>query len=289
RAAFRTIVFMELDHIGGFNTLFHVLCDGGTVIPLRQRTPQAVARAIERHRVQLLPTTPTFLNMLLVSEAYKEHDLSSLELITYGTEPMPASTLAAMNRVFPKIRFKQTYGLSELGILPTASKDSNSLWLRMGGDGFETKVVGGTLWIRARSAMLGYLNAPSPFDADGWLNTGDAVEIEGDYLRILGRQSEAINVGGEKVYPAEVESVLLQLDNICDATVYGKPNAVTGNVVAATLRLLEREDPVGLEERVRDFCKGRLPEYKVPSLLRVDDQLQHCARFKKLRSASEGI
>ncbi|HVC97930.1 MAG TPA: long-chain fatty acid--CoA ligase, partial [Pirellulales bacterium] len=195
RPAFRTLVFMELDHIGGFNTLFHVLCDGGTLVPSRERTPRAVARAIERHRVQLLPTTPTFLNMLLVSEAYREHDLSSLELITYGTEPMPQSTLEALNQVFPKVRFKQTYGLSELGILPTASKDSQSLWLRLGGDGYETKIVDGTLWIRARSAMQGYLNAPSPFDADGWLNTGDAVEIQGDYLHILGRASEAINVG----------------------------------------------------------------------------------------------
>ncbi|HUY34159.1 MAG TPA: AMP-binding protein [Pirellulales bacterium] len=284
RPPFRTLVFMELDHIGGFNTLFHVLCDGGTLVPLRERTPPAVARAIERHRVQLLPTTPTFLNMLLVSEAYREHDLSSLELITYGTEPMPESTLLALNAVLPKVRFKQTYGLSELGILPSASKDSQSPWLRLGGDGFETKVVDGTLWIRARSAMLGYLNAPSPFDADGWLNTGDAVEVQGDYLRILGRASEAINVGGEKVYPAEVESVLLRMENVRDATVYGKRNPVTGNVVVAALRLLRPEDPLRLDQRMREFCDGRLQPYKIPVLLQIDDEERHSARFKKTRS-----
>ncbi len=287
RPPFRTLVFMELDHIGGFNTLFHVLCDGGTLVPSRERTPRAVARAIERHRVQLLPTTPTFLNMLLVSEAYREHDLSSLELITYGTEPMPQSTLEALNRVFPKVRFKQTYGLSELGILPTASKDSKSLWLRVGGDGYETKIVDGTLWIRARSAMLGYLNAASPLDADGWLNTGDAVEIQGDYLRILGRASEAINVGGEKVYPAEVESVLLQMENVLDATAYGKRSPVTGNIVVATVRLRHPEDPLLLEQRMRAFCEGRLQPYKVPVLLLIDDGERHTARFKKMRSASQ--
>jgi acyl-CoA synthetase (AMP-forming)/AMP-acid ligase II len=286
RPPFRTLVFMELDHIGGFNTLFHVLCDGGTLVPSRERTPRAVARAIERHRVQLLPTTPTFLNMLLVSEAYREHDLSSLELITYGTEPMPQSTLEALNQVFPKVRFKQTYGLSELGILPTASKDSQSLWLRVGGDGYETRIVGGTLWIRARSAMLGYLNAPSPFDAEGWLNTGDAVEVQGDYLHILGRASEAINVGGEKVYPAEVESILLKMENILDATAYGKRSPVTGNVVVATVRLRHPEDPLLLEQRMRAFCEGRLQPYKIPVLLVIDDGERHTARFKKMRSDS---
>jgi long-chain acyl-CoA synthetase len=284
RPPFRTLVLMEPDHIGGINTLFHVLSDGGTIIPVQERTPRAVSSAIEHHRVQLLPTTPTFLNMLLISEAYKEYDLSSLELITYGTEPMPASTLQALNRVFPNVRFKQTYGLSELGILPTASEDSQSLWLRIGGEGYETKVVDGTLWVRARSAMLGYLNAPSPFQDDGWLNTGDAVEIKGDYLRILGRASEAINVGGEKVYPAEVESVLLQMGNIRDVTVYGKPNPVTGRVVVAAVRLLRPEDPDLLEQRMRDFCTGRLEEYKVPVLLEVDDAEHHSARFKKIRS-----
>jgi acyl-CoA synthetase (AMP-forming)/AMP-acid ligase II len=222
--------------------------------------------------------------MLLVSGAYQEHDLSSLELITYGTEPMPESTLLALNRAFPKVRLKQTYGLSELGILPTASKESGSLWLRLGGDGFETKVVNGTLWIRARSAMLGYLNAPSPFDADGWLNTGDAVEIDGDYVRILGRASEAINVGGEKVYPAEVESVLLEMDNIREATVHGKRSPVTGHVVMATVRLFHPEDPIRLEQRMREFCQGRLKEYKIPVLLRLDDNDHHGARFKKARS-----
>ena len=83
--------------------------------------------------------------------------------------------------------------------------------------------------------MLGYLNAPSPFDADGWFNTQDLVETDGDYIRILGRKSELINVGGEKVHPTEIENVLLQLDNVKDVTVRGRPNPITGEVVAAKI------------------------------------------------------
>src|SRR6185369_16038370 len=94
-----------------------------------------------------------------------------------------------------------------------------------------------TLWIRSSWAMLGYLNAPSPFDDEGWFNTGDLVETDGEYVRILGRKSDIINVGGQKVYPAEVESVVLEMDNIVDAIVTGRPSPVTGHVVVAKVLL----------------------------------------------------
>ena len=102
--------------------------------------------------------------------------------------------------------------------------------------GFEHKIVDGMLWLRSSRAMLGYLNAPSPFDADGWFNTQDLVERDGEYIRILGRKSELINVGGEKVHPTEVENVLLQIDNVKDVTVRGVPNAVTGELASVTTR-----------------------------------------------------
>src|SRR5262249_21130575 len=124
--------------------------------------------------------------------------------------------------------------------------------------GFEHKIVDGVLWIRSPSAMLGYLNAPSPFDADGWFNTQDLVERDGEYIRILGRKSELINVGGEKVHPTEVENVLLQIDNIKDVRGAGRPKRVTGEAVAAKIPPLAREAPGALKRRVRQFCRARL-------------------------------
>ena len=167
RQRYRTLVFLLLDHIGGVNTLFYTLSNGGTVVVSKNRSPAAVCDAIERHAVELLPTSPTFLNLLLLSGEVAARDLSSLKLVTYGTEAMPASTLERACQALPRARFLQTYGLTELGILRSQSRDSTSLWVRIGGDEFEWKVVGGRLWIRAQSAMLGYLNAPSPFDAEG--------------------------------------------------------------------------------------------------------------------------
>jgi long-chain acyl-CoA synthetase len=93
RHCYRTLVFLQLDHIGGVNTLFYTLSNSGAVVVSEGRSPRQVCQAIATHRVELLPTSPTFLNLLLLSEEHKRHDLSSLKLITYGTEPMPENTL----------------------------------------------------------------------------------------------------------------------------------------------------------------------------------------------------
>jgi acyl-CoA synthetase (AMP-forming)/AMP-acid ligase II len=215
----------------------------------------------------------------------KRHDLSSLEIVTYGTEPMPTSTLEAIREALPHVRFKQTYGLSELGIMPTQSRGSDSPWLKLGNAGFEHRIVDGVLWLKSQSAMLGYLNAPSPFNEEGWFNTQDVVEVDGDYVRIVGRKSELINVGGEKVHPTEIENVLLQLENVRDVTVFAKPNAVTGQVVGAKITPVAPEDPEMLKQRVRAFCKERLERFKVPAAIEILDADHHGDRFKKVRSS----
>jgi len=286
RHALRTLTFLLFDHIGGVNTLLYVLSNAGCVVTVPKRSPEVVCAAIERHRVQLLPTSPTFINLLLMSEAYKRHDLSSLEMVTYGTEVMPETTLERFHRLFPRVRLLQTYGLSEVGILRSQSRAADSLWVKVGGDGFETRVVDGMLQIRARSAMLGYLNAPSPFTSDGWLPTGDAVDVDGEYLRIRGRHSEIINVGGEKVYPAEVESVLQSMEGVKDVTVGSEPNPITGQIVTARVKLATGESLPEFRKRMRLFCRDKLPLFKIPQKVVLVDEAMHGERFKKMRRVS---
>ena len=288
RHCYRTLVFLQLDHIGGINTLFYTIANGGMVVVADGRMPREVCGAIARRRVELLPTSPTFLNLLLLSEEHTRHDLSSLKLITYGTEPMPQITLERVGAAFPGVKLLQTYGLSELGILRSQSRDDGSLWMRVGGEGFETKIVNHRLFIRAQSAMLGYLNAPSPFDADGFFDTGDLAEVDGEWIRIVGRHTEVINVGGNKVLPVEVENVLLAMENVADVEVHGEPSPIMGRIVVATVRLAQPEDPAAFKTRMRLFCQGRLPDYKMPARVRFSDGL-HSARFKKVRSAGVAV
>src|SRR4029077_12255483 len=112
--------------------------------------------------------------------------------------------------------------------------------------------------------MLGYLNAPSPIDAEGWMNTGDIVEEQDGLIRFLGRSSEVINVGGQKVFPTEVEAALLEADNIADATVYGVPHPLLGHAVAARLALNAPEEAKAVADRLRSHCRQRLQKFKVP-------------------------
>ena len=286
RQSLRTITFLLFDHIGGFNTLLYSLSNGGCIITVPDRRPETVCDAIERYRVELLPTSPTFLTLLLVTHAYRGRDLSSLKLVTYGTEPMPLNTLQRINEVFPDVRFLQTYGLSEVGILRSKSRSSDSPWVKVGGEGFETRIAEGMLEIKARSAMLGYLNAPSPFTEDGWFKTGDVVEQDGEYIRILGRDSEIINVGGEKVYPAEVESVLESMDGVDEAVVCGEPHPLTGSIVAVRVKLSSDEDLRAYRLRMRAYCKHRLARHKIPQKVEVVSTTMQGSRFKKMRLPS---
>jgi long-chain acyl-CoA synthetase len=284
RHCYRTLTFLLFDHIGGFNTLFYTLANRGCIVAPLDRSVAHVCEAIERHKVELLPTSPSFLNLLLLAEAYRNYDLSSLKLITYGTEVMPERTLKKANQVFPNATFQQTYGLSELGILRTKSQANNSLLVRVGGEDYETRVVDGTLQIRSRSSMLGYLNAPSPFDDEGWFNTGDSVIQEGEYYRILGRQSEIVNVGGQKVYPAEVEKVLAELPDVMDVAVKGEEHLLLGQIVVAVLQMANPVSAIEMKRRIAEYCKGRLQPFMVPAKVRVVTEPLVNYRFKKIRS-----
>jgi long-chain acyl-CoA synthetase len=288
RAKKRIINFLLFDHIGGINTLFHTLFNSGCVITLEHRTPEKVCEAIQKYHAEILPTSPTFINLLLLSKAYKNYDLSSLELITYGTEVMPESTLKSFNAIFPSIKLSQTYGLSELGILRAKSKSSDSLYMKIGGEGYETRIVDRKLEIKAKSAMLGYLNAESPFTSDGWFKTNDVVEVEGEYLRILGRASEIINVGGEKVYPAEVESIIQMMDGVLDVAVCGEANPITGHIVKATVKLDTDENSKDFRIRMREFCKTKLASFKIPQKILIAEQFSHNERFKRIRQTVRG-
>ena len=285
RHTMRMITFLLFDHIGGFNTLMYTLSNHGCVITLESRDAASVCKVVEKYRAEVLPASPTFLNLLLVSGEHEKHNLSSLNLITYGTEVMPAAMLERLNAAFPGVNFRQSYGLTELGIMRAQSRGNDSTWIRVGGEDYQTRVVDNILHIKAKSSMLGYLNAPSPFDDEGWFNTQDEVEVDGEWLRFKGRKSDIINVGGEKVYPAEVETVILEVDNIADATVTKEANPLTGNIVVAEITLHQEEPLPSVIKRIRQHCFSKLPAYKVPVKIRLSDASSRVSeRFKKKRT-----
>lgn len=282
------IPFLMFDHFGGFNTILAITSSLGTVVSVAERSVARVCGAIQQYRVSLLPTTPSFLNLLMAARAHEAYDLSSLRRITYGTEVMPQATLDRLARALPDVVLQQTYGLSEVGVLASKSRDDGSLWMRIGGEGFQTKVVDGVLWIKSEYSMVGYLNALSNFDAEGWFNTQDKVEVDGEYFRILGRVTDLMNVGGQKVYPAEIEEVVMSVPNIVDVAVSAESNPLLGQIIVARVVLAQPEAVESVKSRIRQVCKARLAAFKVPAKVVIASDAIYTARYKKSRKAEPG-
>lgn len=290
---FCTLAFLMFDHIAGMDTLFYTLSSGGSLVVATQRNPDAVRTLIESHRVEVLPVSPSFLRLMCFGQSANRCDLSSLKIITYGSEPMDPTTLRLVNEHFPGIQITQKYGTTETGSPKAISRGNDSLWMKLAppgrNGGLEMKVLEGVLWLRGESTILGYLNAPSPLDEDGWYCTGDLVEVEGEWLRFAGRATEIINVGGEKVVPSEVEHVILELPFVRDAIVQAESNLILGQIVTARARIDEAHDIRNAIAVIRRHCGERLARYKVPVRIDVVTHEIVGARQKRVRQALPAV
>jgi acyl-CoA synthetase (AMP-forming)/AMP-acid ligase II len=207
-------------------------------------------------------------------------------MVTYGTETMPESLLIKLKNAFPKVKFLQTFGTSETGIANTTSKSSSSTFMKIDDPELDYKIVKNELWLKSKTQVMGYLNASmDSFTEDGWFKTGDLVETTEDgYIKIIGRNKEVINVGGEKVLPSEVESIILSIPEIDDVMVYGEKNMITGQTVVCDVVLNNQIETKEIKKILRKYCKDKLAVYKIPTKVNVVLKTNFGSRFKKFRS-----
>lgn len=264
----RTINFLLFDHIGGINTLLHTLFNKGVVIAPEARTVDSILSTIAAYEVEVLPTTPTFLRMMLMSGAVPDRIPDCLKLITYGTERMDQPTLTQLCELLPEIDFRQTFGMSELGIVRVKSEARDSLFMKIGGEGVETRVVDNVLQIRSQTRMLGYMNADSPFDAEGWYDTKDIVETKGELYKVTGRIGEVINVGGLKFMASEVERVALEFEGVALVKAEARANPITGQHVELSVQAAEGAEVD--RKSLAAFLADRLPAHMVPRRVKVE-------------------
>ena len=267
RPSLKTLNFLLFDHIGGINTLLHTLFNKGTVVAPSERTVESILKLCSEHEVEVLPTTPTFLRLMLMSGMVPDLVPETLRVITYGTERMDQPTLDALCTLLPNVDFRQTFGMSELGIVRVKSISRDSLYMKIGGEGVETRVRNNILEIRSKTRMLGYLNAESPFDSDGWYNTKDIVEQRDDAYRVVGRISEVINVGGLKFMASEVERIVLQFPGVELAKVVAKNNPITGQHVELSIQA--KDEPLIDKGALKKFIEDRLPKHMVPKRIKI--------------------
>ncbi|MCR6587604.1 ANL family adenylate-forming protein [Campylobacter insulaenigrae] len=280
------LLFLMFDHIGGLNTLFNCLSISACAIAIKDRkNVEILAQTIEKYQISLLPTSPSLLGLMLAANVAEKYNLNSLRVISYGTERMSETLLSKLKKTFPKVKFHQTFGTSEVGIAQTKSFGN---YIKL--ENIAYKIINNELFLKSNMQSLGYLNADnSVFDKDGYFATGDLVEViyknNEEYIKIIGRNKEIINVGGEKVLPQEVECILMQIPFIQDCLVYGQNNPLTGQSVCLKVVLIKEKNINSLElkKEIRQFCKDKLAPYKIPTKVDIVNRLEVSERFKKIR------
>jgi len=284
-----SLVAMPLFHIGGSGWALSGMSRGGTSVILRDMDPVEVLRLVAAERITHAFLVPAVLMALLATPGIEESDLTSLDTIFYGASPIAEDVLVRCLKVFG-CRFAQVYGMTETtgAIVRLTHEDHDPQGprrhlLRAAGQpitGVELRIVDpdsgadmptGTVGeIRTRSGfnMLGYWDKPADTARTivdgGWLCTGDAGYLDEDgYLFLHDRIKDMVVSGGENIYPAEVENVLLAMAGVADAAVIGVPDDKWGETVKA---IVVPVPDTGLEEdEIITFCRERLAHYKCPT------------------------
>lgn len=235
----------------GIQVLQHVAAVHGTLVAPFPRQPADGAAAMLTDRVDSLSATPTYWRFLLAELRSRGVSAPPLTQITLGGEAAPDDLLDLLRRTFPQARITHVYASTEFGSVAAitdgrAGFPSERLWSEANPEA-TLKVVDGELWVRARAGMQGYLDGADVDDAE-WRPTSDLVEATADRVFFRGRTTEVINVGGVKVSPLPVEERINELDGVAMVRVYGRPNPLTGAIVAAEVAPVADLDESGLAD-----------------------------------------
>ncbi|NEB82517.1 o-succinylbenzoate--CoA ligase [Streptomyces sp. SID14478] len=296
----RALVSAPLFHTAGLNMLtLPVLLKGGTCVLVAAFDPAATLGLIARHRITTMFGVPTMYDLVARRPDWAEADLSSLRTLLCGGAPVPTSLIATYQE--RGLTFLQGYGMTEASP-GTLFLDAEHALSKAGSAGVphfftDVRVVRsdlrpagpgetGEILVRGPHVMPGYWGLPDATAAaftDGWFRTGDAARVDEDgYVHIVDRIKDMIISGGENVYPAEVEDVLLTHPDVAECAVIGVPDERWGEVPRAVVVPREgaRIDPAA----VLASLDGRLARYKIPKSLVVADELPRTASGKLLKS-----
>ena len=283
---------------GLVNGTFGMLSRGGTVITVERFYPDQALNDIERFRPTVFQGVPPMYNLLLKQPDLEKRDVSSVVFCLSAATKMPENLIRQVEEKL-KWRYAEAWGLTEVSCVGTTVPYTET---RIGScgkgmDDAEIKIIDeegdtlppgqqGELCVRGTCVTEGYLNKPEAtkeaFDSEGWFHSGDIAYMDEDgYAYIVDRKKDMINVGGEKVFPSEVEDMMINHPKIKDLVIVGIPDELKGEAPKAFIVLKEGETAT-LEE-IRAYCKSRMAPYKVPVDVEFIDEIPRLASGKALR------
>jgi fatty-acyl-CoA synthase len=291
----RTLALAPLFHIGGLNgTVNPTLLRGGCAVVVRRFDPAETLAVIEEQRVTSFFAVPTMLDAMARQPAFATRDLSALRTIGAAGAPLPLPTLRTwLDR---GVTMQQAYGMTEASPGCTVL-DSADAVRKVGSAGkpvffTDLRVVRpdgtaaavdevGEVIVQGPNIMAGYWNDPertAEVLVDGWYRTGDAGSLDAEgFLYIRDRYRDMIISGGENVYPAEIESALLELPGVLEAAVIGVPDERWGEV---GLAVVVAPDLAPDGDAVRAALRERLAAFKVPARIEFAPELPKTATGK---------
>ncbi|WP_439105533.1 long-chain-fatty-acid--CoA ligase [Congregibacter sp.] len=287
RGTDRYLLLLPLFHVGALTPMIGAVYRGNTMVILRDFDPLKVWQLFESERIDTSLAVPAMLNFMLQVPGREKYDHSSVRNIICGAAPVPVATINAFTDL--GIEIHQVYGLTESGGPGCLIVGEDSL-SRVGSAGraffhTEAKVVDGhgdtvaagetgEILLRARHIMKEYWNRPDATAEtlrDGWLHTGDIATMDAEgFVTICDRKKDMIISGGENVYPAEIENVLMQHDDVADAAVIGLPSEKWGE---SPLAIIVPGNAALEESSVMAFCQGKLARFKQPTAVRFVDSI----------------
>lgn len=287
----RWILLYQFNHFAGFQVLAHVLGNDGSLVIPANRDVDEIRTAIGQHAVTHVSATPTFWRLFTGQSA---SPLPDVRQVTLGGEASTQDLLDRLRTRFPGAIVSQVYATTELGSCFSVTDGRCGFPASLLDDPDRPnalRIVDGELQIRPRSGMLGYTGTshgqPQPPPEVAWVPTGDVVERVGDRVYFRGRTSEVINVGGVKVHPLDIESVIATVPGVRHVRVSGKPNPIMGSLVIADIVLEDQASQGDVEPRIRHAAETSLSRYQQPRLINFVPHLETVNQKLSRRQPSE--
>jgi long-chain acyl-CoA synthetase len=283
---------------GLINGTFGMLSRGGTVVTVERFYPDKALDDIERLRPTCFIGVPPMYNLFVKTPDVEQRKIDSVVFCLSAATKMPVELIKLVEEKL-KWKYAEAWGLTEVSCVGTTAPYTET---RIGSCGYgmadtKLKVIGedgkevpigerGELCCKGTCVTKGYLNKPEAtrevFDEEGWFHSGDiAIMDEDGYAYIVDRKKDMINVGGEKLFPSEVEDIMLTNPKIKDLVIVGIPDELKGEVGKAFIELKNGEKATG--EEIKEWCKPKMAPYKIPAVLEFVDEIPRSASGKALR------